>query len=266
MGLSPRGGLEGAAGFDYNWAGPWHAVFDIRYGKSRTATNGSSSSSSSSFHTTVFRTFFSSNNSNSNSQTAWEHESHLVADFMVGRDFGLGTTTGEWQFGIRLADLSAKTWVQQSATASSSFFATTYFGRNFSGSTSSTETATGTFYSRFFGAGPRLAVTGGVPIQGSWSIDYEGGIAGLIGDRSFNYTVTITPGTALWGSNNSYGIVFNADAWAGLSYAFTSHFKVTGGIRGDYYANALTTYNTAGGLTNVDRLYWGPFLRLTGKF
>jgi hypothetical protein len=266
MGLDPRGGLEGAVGFDYNWAGPWHAVFDIRYGRSRTATNNSSSSSSSSFHSTTFKTFFSSTKSSSNSQSAWEHESHLVADFMIGRDFGLGTTTGEWQFGIRLADLSARAWVQQSATTSSSFFSS-YSGRVLgSGSTSSTETATGTFNSRFFGAGPRLAVTGSIPIQVAWSIDYEGGVAGLIGDRSFNYLVTVIPGASFSGSNNNYGVVFNADAWAGLSYAFTSHFKMTGGIRADYYADALTTYNYAGGFTNVDRLYWGPFLRLTGNF
>jgi len=192
----------------------------------------------------------------------------LVADFMVGRDYGLGTTTGQWQFGIRLADLSAKTWVQQSATTSSSFFST-YIPNGAlirSGSTSSTENASGAFNSRFFGVGPRLAVTGSLPIQVAWSIDYEAGIAGLIGDRSFNYLVTVTPGASLWGSNNNYGIVFNADAWAGLSYALTSQLKVTGGIRADYYADALTTYNFAGGFTNVDRLYWGPFLRLTGKF
>ena len=270
MGLSPKGGLEGAAGFDYNWAGPWHAVFDIRYGRSKTTTNNSSSSSSSSFHTTVFKTFFSSHKSSSNSQSAWERESHLVADFMVGRDFGLGTTlgttTGQWQFGIRLADLSAKAWVQQSGTTSSSFFST-YFGTPLgSGSTSSMETATGAFNSRFFGAGPRLAVTGSIPIHVAWSIDYEGGVAPLIGERSFNYLVTVMPGTSFSGSHNSYGVVFNADAWAGLSYALTSQLKMTGGIRADYYLDALTTYNYAGDFTNVDRLYWGPFLRLTGKF
>ena len=271
MTVGPKGGWEGAAGFDYNVQGAWHFVFDIRYGKSRTANNSSSSSSSSSFHTTIFKTFFSSHNSSSNSQSAWERESHLVADFMVGHDVGLGTTTGQWQVGIRVADLSAKAWVQQSATTSSSFFST-YLGVPFvhplfgSVSTSSTETATGTFNSRFFGAGPRLAVTGSVPIQASWSIDYEGGIAGLIGDRSFNYNVTVTPGAAFSGSNNTYGMVFNADGWAGLSYAFTRQLKMTAGIRADYYADALTTYNFAGGFTNVDRLYWGPFLRLTGRF
>jgi Legionella pneumophila major outer membrane protein precursor len=266
MTVGPRGGLEGAAGFDYNWAGPWHAIFDFRYGRSRTATSTSSSSSSSSFHSTVGFTFFSSQKSSSNSQTAWERESHLVADFMVGRDYGLGTTTGQLQFGIRLADLSAKTWAQQSATTSSSFFST-YFGTLLgSGSTSSTETATGAFNSRFFGVGPRLAVTGSIPIQVAWSIDYEAGVAGLIGDRSFNYAVTVTPGPSFSGSNNSNVIVFNADGWAGLSYALTSQLKMTGGIRADYYADALTTYNFAGGFTNVDRLYWGPFLRLTGKF
>ena len=266
MTVGPRGGWEGAAGFDYNVQGPWHFVFDIRYGKSRTASNSSSSSTSSSFHTTTFKTFFSSQKSSSNSQSAWERESHLVTDFMVGRDYGLGTTTGELQLGIRLADLSAKTWAQQSATTSSSFFSS-YGGTPLgSGSTSSTQTASGTFNSRFFGVGPRLAVTGSLPIQVAWSIDYEAGIAGLIGDRSFNYLVTVMPGTSFSGSNNTYAVVFNADAWAGLSYALTSQLKMTGGIRADYYADALTTYNYAGGLTSVDRLFWGPFLRLTGKF
>jgi len=60
--------------------------------------------------------------------------------------------------------------------------------------------------------------------------------------------------------------VVNADGWAALSYTFTPSFKVSGGIRADYYANALVSYDFAGNLQNIDRLFWGPFVRLTGKF
>lgn len=255
--VGPTGGLEGAVGFDYNWSGPWHVVFDFRYGRSRTASTSTQSSS----YTTHFKTFFSSTTTSS-SQTDWERESHLVADFMVGRDFGLGNTAGEIQFGIRIADLTATAWAQQSGQTST-FFSSGKV-RTFS---SSSETAVGTWTSRFFGAGPRVAATGTVPLQWpAWSVDYEAGVAGLLGNRSFNYAVTVTPGGSFSGGSNSAVLVFNTDAWAGLSYALAPKTKVTAGIRGDFYADPLTTYSLASGLTNVDRVYWGPFLRLTGNF
>jgi hypothetical protein len=249
--FKPKSGLEGAVGFDYRWPGqPWHFVFDIRYGKSRTATANSS------FSTSAFPIFSSASTTH-----ATEHESHLVTDFMVGRDFGLGVGTSEVQFGIRIADLAASAQEQE---ADSGFILFSPFST----------TAGGTWRSRFVGAGPRLAITGSVPITGLWSFDYGAGIAELFGRRSFNANAS-SAGFSLLGpfatsfvaSNSSTVGVFNADGSAALSYSFTPTLKVSGGIRGDYYSSALTTYNVStGAYKNIDRLYWGPFARLTSAF
>jgi hypothetical protein len=246
--INPRGGWEGAGGFDYAWSGGWHFVFDIRYGKSRTAYAGQSGSS---FISSI-KTFFSSHNA----QTMSERESHFVTDFMIGRDLALGGS--EIQFGVRVADLTATVFAQQ--------FKKSHFSSYF-GFASTAEAASATFNNRFFGAGPRLAFTGGVPIWGPVSFDYQAGIAALFGQRSLDYTVSVAPGGIFSGSYKDTIMVPNPDGWIGLSYAFTSNVKLTGGIRADLYINALSTYAiNGGGLVDVDRLYWGPFLRLTGKF
>src|SRR5579864_1967122 len=53
--FKPPGGWEGAAGFDYHQPfQPWHFVFDIRGGISKTLIQGSRTSSSSVFTTTTF--------------------------------------------------------------------------------------------------------------------------------------------------------------------------------------------------------------------
>jgi hypothetical protein len=268
--VGPSPGIEGAFGFDARLPNDplWHFIFDFRYGASRTASTSTSSSHTFSTHFTHFKTFFSSTTTTSSSQTDWEREHHLVVDFMAGRDYALGETAGEIQFGIRIADLAATAWAQQSASTTTSFFSSLYGVPRGSGSSSSSETAYGTWASRFFGAGPRVAATGTVPLSWpAWSFDYEAGIAGLVGNRSFSYAVTVTPGGTVSGSTSAIVFVFNTDAWAGLSYALTPQVKLTGGIRADFYDGALTTYNVnTGGLEDLSRTYWGPFLRLTGAF
>jgi hypothetical protein len=227
-----------------------HFIFDIRYGKTGTATGNSST-----FKT--FGTSFGVPLTSAASSQATERETHLVADLMIGRDLGLGSGTAQVQFGIRVADLWASAQVQESGQRT--------FYSHFS-SVTVAQTATGDWSSRFFGAGPRLAFTGAIPIVGFWSFDYSGGIAGLIGNRIFNASVSNSAGPFA-ASVNSMGFVFNTDGWAAISYLFTPNYKLSGGIRADYYNAALTTYNVStGGLENIDRLYWGPFIRLTGAF
>ncbi len=105
-----------------------------------------------------------------------------------------------------------------------------------------------------------------MPIVGFWSFDYEAGIAGLFGRRIFNFNFTGSTGSGGLYSGPVVG-VFNADGWAALTYAFSSQFKVSGGVRGDFYSAALTTYDiNTGGLQSIDRGYWGYFIRLTGTF
>jgi hypothetical protein len=259
--LSPLRGYEGAVGFDYRWPNqPWHFVFDIRYGRTRTAT--SSSSSFRSFVSFPFSTpFFTFLATSTTASQSTEHESHLVVDFMVGRDLGIGGTTPELQFGIRIADLRANAHMDESGRR------TFYSSISFFSSATASQTAVGDWSSRFFGIGPRIAIVGGIPIVGPWSVDYAAGIAGLFGDRKFTASVTSSNGTSFYLSTSDTAFIFNADASLALSYAFTPNFKASVGIRGDFYSNALTTYNVStGALQNIDRSYWGPFFRLTGTF
>src|SRR5581483_328185 len=114
-----------AVGFDYRWAQnpSWHFVFDLRYGRSKkTSVNSSSSSFSTvtSFHSTFpFFTSTITKTSNSSTTTGTLRESHLVADFMIGRDLGVGLASlHQVQFGIRIADLYAKAQATQNNQSS----------------------------------------------------------------------------------------------------------------------------------------------------
>jgi hypothetical protein len=169
----------------------------------------------------------------------------------------------QFQFGIRVADLNAVTQAQLNT-------ATTQTTRNFYSSSTvnqSAQSAVGTFKSRFFGAGPRAAFTDSVPLQGKWSAEFAGGVAALIGNRTLNVAITESTGGDFSAGYGGTAVIFNADAWGGLSYHFTPNFKIIAGLRTDYYNNALLTFNpVTGGLQTVDRNFWGPFVRFSGQF
>jgi hypothetical protein len=277
--FNPKLGLEGAVGFDYQWPSqPWHFVFDFRYGRTKTASASSASSSSSSATFQSFGTFFgfpvtnintvTTANSGVTRATGWE--SHLVADFMIGRDFGVGTNKPEFQFGFRVADLHAVAQAQQAGLSTTTTATATFYSSvltRFLTSSSAATAAAGRWSSGFFGVGPRLAVAGGIPIAGLWSFDYSGGIAALIGDRTFNVSMWSSFGPGFAANYGNYALVLNADGWAAISYAFTPHFKASAGLRGDVYGFALTTYDVnTGGLMNISRFFGGPFVRFTGSF
>jgi len=279
--FTPRSGGEGAFGFDYHWPGqPWHFVFDIRYGNSKSNATGSASSSSSSSTTIVplpppqfFGTLVTTTSSSSAAVTT-ERERHFVTDFMVGRDFGLGASQSQFQFGFRIADLRAN--ASSALNARTSTTSTTFYSSFFplgpvivaGPTTVTTVTAVlATWNSHFFGAGPRIAVAGTVPIIASWSFDYGAGIAALIGDRKLDVSVLGGAGPVVATTFGSTTVIFNTDFSLALAYALTANLKLSAGLRGDYYNSALTTFSNPGGqLVNVSRLYWGPFARLTGSF
>jgi hypothetical protein len=189
---------------------------------------------------------------------------------MIGRDLGLGAVRPDVQFGVRVADLRAAGSAQinnQSILNSTTFYSGSG-GLIVVDQTTATTTTTAfaSWKSRFFGIGPRAAIAGGIPISGAWSFDYGGGIAGLVGNRTLNASVSGATGNFATSQSGS-AFVFNADAMAAVSYAFSAQFKISGGFRGDYYRAALSTFNVStGALQNIDRLYWGPFVRLTGAF
>jgi hypothetical protein len=239
----PGFGWEGALGFDYRFAAsPWHVSAQVRYGKA-----GSKSASAQGFGSFAGYT-------GTVVGTADHKEDHWVADFAVGHDLGVGTGQAQVKLGLRVAELNATT----NLAGTGSFY--TFSGLPFAAA------VTLNFHSRFVGVGPRGSIEGSLPLSGAWGIDYMAGVAYLFGERkldvdgsatglgSFAYNVTDHPG------------IFNADASAGLSYAFTQNAKITAGYRFDGYWKALKTVDANLNVVDVDRLFYGPFLRLTAKY
>ena len=235
----PPVGWTIAGGVDYQFAAsPWHVSFDFRYGKSGKRTQSN------------FAAF--GYESGSAASQASHREHHWVADFMVGRDIGLGTKS-QLKFGLRVADLRATTDFNGQYAS--------YYGSSYGYSF--------TQRSKFLGFGPRAAIVGVFPIQGPWSIDYSAGIAALYGNRTLSISGSCTacsPSSFPVGSFDSKGWVPNVDASIGLGFAFSPSVKATVGFQFDYYWNALRTFDANLGVVNIDRNYYGPFVRLTGKF
>lgn len=249
-----RWGWDGAVGLDYRFNGDWHISGDFRYGSNQQKRSTQNQFSLFQFHGTVTPV------TGTNSATREEH--NWVADFMVGRDIGLGAGTSQLKAGLRVAEIHGKT--QGLAT--------------FIPSTANTITKAYVQTNKFLGVGPRLALEGNVPLGGAWSIDYMGGVAGLYGTRQFNQTVTTGgPGASspwvCFGSgcpvnlsSNSDGMVFNPDAMLGLSYAIMPNTKLSINYRVDAYFGAMRVLDSAGNLKNTDRIDQGPNLRLTWGF
>jgi len=122
-----------------------------------------------------------------------------------------------------------------------------------------------------------LAIDGVVPLQGAWSIDYNGGVAALFGHGSVTQSVSVVttntaappvtpaclsgcPAAATSSSNNT---VLNADAQVGLAYAFSKSAKLSLNYWVDGYWNALRGFNAAGTAVNLNRVYSGPTVKLT---
>ncbi|HET7841063.1 MAG TPA: Lpg1974 family pore-forming outer membrane protein [Terriglobia bacterium] len=248
LGIKPNWGGEGAIGFDWQPFAPMHVVGQFRYGaasKSRPFAVSAASSGGT--------TITAAGNQNL-------REDHWLVDFGIGRDFGLGNTHAMWTLGVRVADLRAK------LTANGSFTATTFTPTGGGGSTSSVHKGTFSTQQRstFIGAGPRFGVQGDIPLGGQWSVDWLAGAAVLFGERAVTLTA---PGVTSFGASLSdTRAVFNVDAQAGLSYWFTPATKFTVGYRFDGYFKALKTFNSAGNVTDIDRFYNGPMVRLTTKF
>jgi hypothetical protein len=249
-------GPEGAIGFDWNVLPQMHVIGQFRYGtaqKSRAFAFSAASSGGTSFST---------------AGTQKLREDHWLVDFGIGRDFGLGAGHALWSLGVRVADLRAK-W-----TANGSFSATTTTPATPLGVVTSTNVFSGAFSaeqrSTFIGAGPRFGLQGEIPLGGQWSIDWLAGAAVLFGERNLQQTATVAitkgPVVTVVGTSSDSRAVFNVDAQAGLSYWITPATKVTASYRFDGYFKALKTLNSAGNVTDIDRLYNGPMLRVTTRF
>ncbi|RWM10565.1 MAG: hypothetical protein EOR72_24200 [Mesorhizobium sp.] len=255
--FSPFAGAGGevAAGLDYRIDNTWHVSASFRYGwNQRNRHHGTSevvtfarppgdgtSGPNNSFDTTDAR-----------AGTVHVRSSHLVADFAVGRDLGIGSGEAQVKLGLRYADLSEK--ISGPGVA--------YIGTSL-GSLTSVDNAY--LKSRFQGLGPRVAVEGSMPISGQWGVDYGAGAAYLFAlkrDRTF----ALSGGEMITQSDKKG--VFNLDASLALTYNFTPATKVAVGYRADAYFGALPgiDFTKVGGGADTTRVYHGAFLRLTTAF
>jgi hypothetical protein len=269
-GLSPafdakpnKWGWDAAGGFDYRFNGYWHVSGDFRYGQNKRNLN---SIQAGCIGSTSCNTLMTGSNSATRKEYNW------VADFMVGRDVGLGLGDSQVKGGLRVAQIRGSTngnisWVPTAAVTI--------------GPSHYTQT------NKFFGVGPRVDLEGNIPLGGAWSIQYMAGLAGLFADRSTSQ-FAFTPlnssgfpchtGCPINAATSSNGFVFNPDAMIGLAYAFSPNVKLAINYHVDAYFNAFRAFG-AGGVpppslgslavaspgspTSVDRIYHGPSLRLT---
>lgn len=268
-GFGPNWGAEGAIGFDWQpqGLGPWHVSGEFRYGSANSSTKPYAANFGPARAVTA-----SGFGSLGGAATAKQNlrEEHWLVDFAVGREFGFGSSNAQWNAGIRVADLRA------TLTANGNFAGTALVSgpHTFPFTFSAFANIASEQTSKFLGAGPRLSIEGETPLAASWAIDWKGGAAVLFGDRQLDQTTTISPPPFFFFtrtitstiSSSSFGAVFNPDGELGLSYLLNSSAKLTAGYRVDAYFNALRTFNAAGNIVDVDRIYDGPFLRLTSKF
>jgi len=261
-------GFGVAGGFDYRLDPFWHVSGDFRYGRNRSRTSNSSPQADFNIPTTTCspvcgtrKVPFTGTNSARRSESNWE------ADFMVGRDIGLGIGSSQLKLGIRVAEIRGQTtgaarWTVPTATNSSAVFDT----RN-------------QIYqqtSRFVGGSPRLALEGMAMLGGPWFVEYMGGVAGLYGTDGVSQTVATfdsrsaspvcASGCVTAGFSSTEGVVFNTDAMLGIGYMITPYARLSANYRVDAYFNALREFDANGNPFNANRIYHGPSLRLTVAF
>jgi opacity protein-like surface antigen len=267
-------GWEGAIGFSYQQAmSPWIWSAQFRYGQH--GSNTASNNPIAVFPTNTTPSPIALSYPGTNSAARKEH--HWAADFMIGRDLGIGGGQHTARFGVRIAEIRGKTsgsarWqnilANPANTCSTPAAAAAYClieQRDYEQKNS------------FLGVGPRLALDGHFPLHNGWALEYAGGVAALYGRRKSEQTVNINqiaptaiptpvcvtgcPFATSSSSNN--GVVFNLDAMLGFSYAVAQNMSLLVSYRFDGYWNALRGYDSNGNVTNLNRFYHGPMLRLT---
>jgi hypothetical protein len=241
----PGVGPEVAIGFDHRWGDGWHISAQGRYGW---ASGGAPASFS--FQSAPAAPFSFTNGTNTDHK-----ETHWLADFMVGRDLGVGGNI-QVKAGVRVADLTAKTTASIAGGTQTAPPTPMIIGKF---------AATPEQKSSFLGFGPRVALEGHVPMQRSWTIDWGAGGGVLFGDRKVDLTggsVSAVHFPNLSSSNRA--TVINLDGLLGLSYWFSTASRLSLSYRVDAYLKGLTTFNATGtGTENVNRIYHGPMLRFT---
>jgi hypothetical protein len=254
-------GGEIAAGFDYLFDPGWHLSGQFRY--SWYGPRSNSNNPVAVFQVPSDGGPITTAAQGSNSADRKEHR--WLADFMVGRDLGIGIDTPVvGKFGVRIAEITGKTdgsalWTNLPLGAAT-LYRVNYTQRN-----------------SFLGIGPRIELDGALPLAPRWILRYMGGIDALYGRRKATQDVSVsqagaavptTPTTILSGGPvnadaSDYAWVLNADAMVGVSYAISARWSLMLSYRFDGYWRALKAFDSNGQSVSLDRFYHGVMLRLT---
>jgi hypothetical protein len=269
--LKPRLGWEGAAGFDYRFAGqPWHVSGQFRYGEGK--ATGSFATSSSAGPATLALLGLNSLDV-SDAIDASGRETHWLADLAIGRDvLGSGRDAMQLKAGLRISEFAATVNSFETVNiAAVPIFALLE---------RATLTDNLSQHSRFLGAGPRVGVEGSVPFAGGWTFDYMGDAAALFGTQTFSQAFTFSQGSlpalgftsqtsSFANADQRFNTVFNADLQVGLSYWLSQHVKLSASYRVDAYFNVLTglsAVNDPTKLQTMDRYIHGPHVGVSAQF
>jgi opacity protein-like surface antigen len=272
FGVSANGwGGEVGAGVDYRFDTVWHLSAQFRYGWYGPRYKSSNPVASFIIPTDEVSATIPWPGNN----TANRNEEHWLADFMIGRDLGLGQglpVVGK--FGVRIAEIRGKTegtavWYVPNGTGTPTLnacraapppgFCTTH-RRDYAQ------------WNSFFGVGPRFEFDGAIPLAPRWTVQVMGGAGALYGRRKAANSVAVSQGgatvTYLGGgpidaAASDRAWVFNCDAMLGLSYAITANYSLMLSYRFDGYWNALKGFDQNGQPVDLDRFYQGVMLRVT---
>src|SRR5580692_1674483 len=247
--ISPRTSWDYGAQASFEPADTaWVFSGAVRYGRSRTARGA------------VYETFPTHHAGNAAqaeaattpssygnySGTVSHNETHMFADFSIGRDFGLGLWDGKarsvFSLGARYARFSSDSDI--------GFKTVTEY---------KTTQGTRRLASSFDGFGPRIAWDGSAPLLEDLCLFIDAGADGamLFGRQKASVDASYTGGGYVH-TRHKAAIVKNFGGFAALSWKpFNLGAKVSVGYRADLFFHALD----GGGATTheIDRSFYGPF-------
>ena len=185
-------GWEVAGGFDWRFDSIWRVSGQFRYGwfGKQTETNfpiAQFNIGTGDFVAPVPAPFGGTN-------SAERREEHWLADFMTGRDLGLGgVIPATVRFGVRIAEIRGKTTGEAlwNDIPVNTVYAVTCATAP-TGGLCVDDQRSYTQKNSFFGAGPRLQIDGSIPIVPQWSLEYMAGMAGLYGRRKVTQSINIS--------------------------------------------------------------------------
>jgi hypothetical protein len=262
----PWVGATGAAGFDHQFAGTrWHINGEARAGVSW-GKDSFTTALSILDDDPAFPDGITASANTEAKLTEW----HWIADLGMGYEVFSGRAPLQVKFGLRIAEVAARTKVQTDGTL-------IVYDAGVVDTTASFSSEAKILRS-FLGAGPRLGIEGEFPLWANWVLDYKGDAAILFGNTKIsadsNFAISAAgPGFAFSANFpfNSYWskpiYVWNFDMQAGIGWWVTPNWKMSASYRVDVFLDALRQNpDDLLPAQSIDRYFHGPKLTLTGRW